>query len=65
MDRLESDVFPKIGSLPLKAITPPLALEAVRAIEAKGHHDMAHRVVSHMPNMIAMRLRRFTIACRI
>ncbi|MFT4028013.1 MAG: integrase arm-type DNA-binding domain-containing protein [Novosphingobium sp.] len=51
MDRLENHVFPKIGSLPLKAITPPMALEVIRAIEAKGHHDMAHRVVNHMSDV--------------
>lgn len=51
LDRLENHVFPKIGTLPLKAITPPLALEVVRAIEAKGHHDMAHRVVNHMSDV--------------
>jgi hypothetical protein len=51
LDRLENHVFPKIGTLPLRAITPPLALEVVRAIEAKGHHDMAHRVVNHMSDV--------------
>lgn len=51
LERLENHVFPKIGTLPIKAITPPMALEVIRAIEARGSHDMAHRVVNHMSDV--------------
>jgi hypothetical protein len=51
MDRLTNHVFPKLGALPIKDITPPLALEVIRAIEAKGHHDIAHRVTNHMSDV--------------
>lgn len=48
LDRLESDVFPSIGSLPISAITPALVLTLVRSIEARGALEMAKRVRQHI-----------------
>ncbi|MDR0454616.1 MAG: hypothetical protein LBH05_07390, partial [Deferribacteraceae bacterium] len=41
---LEKDVFPIIGGMSIKEITPPILLEALRRIEARGAIDTAHRV---------------------
>tara|TARA_R110000868_G_scaffold111222_16_gene300493 strand:- start:3544 stop:4833 length:1290 start_codon:yes stop_codon:yes gene_type:complete len=48
LDRLEADVFPSIGTLPITSITPALVLTVIRAIEARGAIEMAHRVRQHM-----------------
>lgn len=39
---MENNLFPLIGRLPLADITPPMLLEALRSIEARGIHDTAH-----------------------
>lgn len=36
MVRLEVDMFPKIGELPIAEITPPVVLAALRKVEARG-----------------------------
>lgn len=36
MDRLEADVFPPLGRLPITEIEPPDVLEALRKVEARG-----------------------------
>lgn len=36
LSRFETDVFPRIGKLPITAITTPLVLEVLRPIEARG-----------------------------
>lgn len=41
---LERDVFPAIGAMPIKAITPPVLLTALRAIEERGSLETARRV---------------------
>lgn len=41
---LERDVFPRIGGLPIKGITPPMVLEVVRAIENRPSIETARRV---------------------
>jgi len=43
--RLESNLFPEIGDKPIAEITPPVLLAAVRKIEQRGAHDLAHRVM--------------------
>ncbi len=43
--RLESNLFPEIGDKPIAEITPPILLAAVRKIEHRGAHDLAHRVL--------------------
>ncbi|MBP0493061.1 integrase arm-type DNA-binding domain-containing protein [Roseomonas sp. SG15] len=41
---LENDVFPAIGKLPINRITPPMVLELLRKVEARGAVSIAHRV---------------------
>ena len=43
--RLESNLFPEIGSEPIADVTAPMLLAAVRKIEHRGAHDLAHRVL--------------------
>ncbi|MBV8398922.1 MAG: hypothetical protein JOZ17_09295, partial [Acetobacteraceae bacterium] len=45
---LEKDVFPVIGALPIETITPPIVLTTLRAIEARGAVETAHRVRQRM-----------------
>lgn len=42
--RLETDVFPWVGNLPIDLITPPKMLEVLRRIESRGVIETAHRV---------------------
>ncbi len=42
---LETDVFPALGDLPIKEITPPMVLEVIRSVEARGALDVASRVL--------------------
>ena len=42
--RLEREVFPWIGRMPLASIKAPLLLECLRRVEARGAVDTAHRV---------------------
>ena len=43
--RLESNAFPAIGRRPISQIDAPELLAAMRPIEARGAHDLAHRVL--------------------
>ena len=45
--RLERDVFPLIGGLPVADITAPILLEAIRKIEARGAIETAHRAMQN------------------
>jgi Phage integrase family len=49
--RLENNVFPSVGKLPLREITPPLVLDLIRTIEARQAHAMAHRVLMHISDV--------------
>jgi integrase len=42
LERMEKDLFPWIGSLPLTEITAPLLLHTLRRIENRGAHETAH-----------------------
>lgn len=55
--RLEADLFPDLGATPIKEIEPPALLAAVRKVEARGAHDLAHRVLS-----IAGQVFRYAVA---
>jgi len=44
--RLEADLFPELGATPINEIQSPALLAAVRKVEARGAHDLAHRVLS-------------------
>lgn len=45
LSRLERDVFPMVGTLPIDEITPRLLLLAIRKIEARGVVETAHRAL--------------------
>jgi integrase len=55
--RLDSGLYPYIGSRPISAITAPEVLTALRRIEARGKHETAHRV-----RALAGRVFRYAIA---
>ena len=57
--RLEIDVFPAIGVIPVLDITPQMVLEGVlRPMEKRGAVELAHRTKS-----IVSRVLRFGVAC--
>jgi len=43
--RLEKDIFPRLGSRPIKDITPPELLSVVRIIEKRDALELANRVL--------------------
>jgi len=43
--RLENNIFPVLGKRPIEQIDALELLEPIRAIEARGSHDLAHRVL--------------------
>jgi len=45
--RLEMDIYPKIGSLPMKEIDAPTLLPVLRAIEKRGAHEIARRALQY------------------
>lgn len=45
--RLEADLFPKIGTRPIREITSMELLAVLRSIEARGAIDIAHRARSY------------------
>jgi len=48
-----NDVFPKIGKLPITAVTTPLVLEVLKPIEARGAVETAHRVRQRISEVFA------------
>ncbi len=55
--RLEANLFPELGDRPIAEITAPDLLAAVRKIEERGAHDLAHRVLQ-----VASQVFRYGIA---
>jgi hypothetical protein len=55
--RLNSGLYPYIGSRPIAAITAQELLGALRRIEARGRHETAHRV-----RALAGRVLRYAVA---
>lgn len=47
LDRLETNVFPDIGRLPIDQIEPPSLLQMLRKVEARGALEMAKRIKEH------------------
>ena len=47
IERLEKDVFPWLGALPIAEITAPMLLLALRKIEARGAIETAHTLRQH------------------
>lgn len=45
MQRLQNDVFPKIGRLPISSITAAELLKMARAIEDRGALELSHRAI--------------------
>jgi integrase len=45
--RLQNHIFPLIGGKPIRSITAPEILEALRRIEARGTKDTAHRALQN------------------
>ena len=43
LKRLEEDIFPQIGKMPIKDIEPPLLLDVIRKIEKRGAVELAKR----------------------
>tara|TARA_R110002072_G_scaffold2252_2_gene18548 strand:+ start:1489 stop:2661 length:1173 start_codon:yes stop_codon:yes gene_type:complete len=50
---LKSKIYPYIGNKDISDIEPPLVLETLRKIEAKGHHETAHRCKQRMSQVFA------------
>lgn len=50
--RLERDVFPWIGSLPIEQITAPVVLSLLRRIVARGAVESAHRAKSSISQVM-------------
>jgi integrase len=44
LDRLQNDVFPYIGDIPISDLTEPKLLEVLRRVEDRGAIESAHRV---------------------
>jgi integrase len=55
--RLESNLFPELGDKAIAEITAPALLAAVRKIEHRGAHDLAHRVLQ-----VASQIFRYGVA---
>jgi len=58
LERLERDVFPVIGSLPITELKAPTMLAMLRRIENRGAHEMARR-----QGQVCSQIFRFAIAC--
>jgi len=56
--RLEREVFPFIGSMPLADIDPPTVLSVLRRTEGRGVIVTTHKVKSHISQIF-----RYAIAC--
>lgn len=44
--RLERDIYPLFGALPIKEVTTPMIVSAVQAVMARGTRDTAERVLT-------------------
>ena len=42
IERMDKDLFPALGSLPLTSITAPLLLDVLRRVEKRGANETAH-----------------------
>jgi integrase len=53
IDSLENDLFPAIGSLPIKDVTEALLLDALRKVERRGAIETAHRIRQRASDVFA------------
>jgi len=51
LSRLEQNAFPKLGKHPIRDVTPAMVLDAIKAVEKRGAHEMAHRVRNHISDV--------------
>ena len=58
--RLERDIFPWFGKLPIRDVTAPMIVTAVEAVNARGARDTAERIQS-----ICSQVFRYAIAKRL
>lgn len=56
--RLQANLFPDLGPLPIDKITPVQVLDTLRKMENRGAVDLAHRVMQ-----VASQVFRYAIAC--
>lgn len=56
--RLEKDIFPEIGKMPIRDIEPPLLLNVIRKIENRGAQEIAKRQLQKCGEIF-----RYAIAC--
>lgn len=49
--RLERDVFPAIGKMPIKSITHKMILDLAGTVQERGAHDLAKRIVQMCKNI--------------
>ncbi|BDI06103.1 tyrosine-type recombinase/integrase [Sphaerotilus microaerophilus] len=45
LERLEKDIFPWLGRLPMPQITPPVLLQCLRRVEARGVRELQHSLL--------------------
>ncbi|BDY03816.1 integrase domain-containing protein [Ferrimonas sp. YFM] len=45
---LEMHLFPKLGTIPIKQLTAPMAIECLRPLEAKGSLEQVKRVIQRL-----------------
>lgn len=53
LDSLARDIFPEIGDMPIGAITTPVVLQALRAVEARGSIETARRIRQRISGVFA------------
>lgn len=51
LERLERHIFKEFGSIPIRKVTAPMVLDAIRKIEKTGALEMAHRVRIHVSDV--------------
>lgn len=52
MRRLEKDVFPWLGKMPVAELTPPEILSVLRRIEERGAIEIAHRIRGYISKVV-------------
>jgi integrase len=50
--RLERDVLPLVGNRPIKDINAPEIVSLLKRIEARGAHELAHRAMNHIGQVL-------------
>lgn len=58
LSRFENDIFPVVGSIPFRDVTPTLVLQALDAMTTRGSIDIANRVRQHITEISAFAIAR-------